>query len=128
MTLTENTIATVLVLLAPVGLIYGWFFCWTRMRHESGNWRNRITVVSLALISLAALAWPIMASLMPRADWGSGVGVGHQVVWVEAWHKPIFRTLLVALALGVLGRPRLILPIAIACVGTALFWLFSTMP
>ena len=128
MTVTENTIATALVLLAPVGLFYGWFFYLTRMRHEPRNWRNGIAVVSLALVSLTALSWPVMALLMPRADWESGAGVGHQVQWVEAWHKPVFRALLLALALGLLGRPRLILPIAIACIGAALFWLFSTMP
>jgi hypothetical protein len=125
---TENMIATVLILLAPVGLLYGWFFYLKRMRHEPRSWRKWITVVSLAVVSSVALLWPVMALLMPRADWGTGAGVGHQVQWVEAWHKPIFRTLLGALVLGLFGRPRLILPITVACVGTGLFWLFSTMP
>ena len=128
MTTTENIFDSVLVLLAPVGLFYGWFFYLARMRHEAFGWRNGITVVSLALVSLVALSWPVMALLVPRADWGSGVGVEHQVHWVEAWHRPVFRTLLAALVLGLFGRPRLILPIAIACIGTALFWLFSTAP
>jgi hypothetical protein len=126
--LKGNFIATVIVLLAPAGLIYGWFHYLTRMREEPACWRNRTTLLSLALVSLVALLWPVMAALVPRADWGSGVGVSHQVEWVEAWHKPIFRTLVVALVLGLVGRPRLIGPIAVACVGTALFWLFSTMP
>ena len=128
MTTTENISDSVLVLLAPVWLLYGWFFYFARMRHEAFGWRNGITVVSLAMVSLAALSWPVMALLVPRADWGSGVGVEHQVRWVDAWHRPAFRTLLAALILGLLGGPRLILPIAVACVGTALFWLFSTMP
>jgi hypothetical protein len=116
------------VFLAPVGLIYSWHFYLTQMRKESTGWRNRVTLLSLALVSLAALLWPVMALLMPRADWGSGVGVDHQVQWVESWHRPIFRTLLVAFFLCLFGRPRLIAPIAIACFGTALFWLFSTAP
>jgi len=47
----ENAIGTVLVLLAPIGLLYGWFSYFTKMRHQSRDWRNRITVVSLAVVS-----------------------------------------------------------------------------
>jgi len=85
-------------------------------------------MLSLALASLAVLLWPVMVMLMPRADWGSGVGVDRQFQWVESWHRPIFRSLLVALLLCLFGRPRLMAPIAIACIGTAVFWLLSTAP
>ena len=128
MTAAENIVATVVILLAPIGLVYGWIFYWTRMRHEARSWRTWITVVSLALASLAVLSWPVMALLAPKANWGTYAGVRNQVAWVEAWHKPIFRTLLAALVLCLFGRPRLILPIAVGCIGTAMFWLFSTMP
>ena len=117
-----------LVLLAPAGFIYSWHFYFTQMRREPTGWRNRVTMLSLALASLAALLWPVMMMLMPRADWGSGVGVDRQFQWVESWHRPILRSLLVALLLCLFGRPRLIAPIAIACVGTAVFWLLSTAP
>ena len=69
----------VVVLLAPVGLIYSWHFYLTQMNRESAGWRNRVTLLSLALVSLVTLLWPVMFMLMPRADWGSGLGVGHQV-------------------------------------------------
>ena len=111
--LVEMTI----VFLAPVALIYSWHFYFTQMRKEPTAWRNRVTLLSLALVSLTALLWPAMLMFMPRADWGSGVGVDHQVQWIESWHRPIFRTLLVASLLCLFGRPRLIAPIAIACVG-----------
>lgn len=124
----ENTIAVVIVLLVPVALLYCWFFYWTRMRLGPPTWRSRATLVSLTLLSLVVLLWPAMALLMPRADWGSGLGVSHQAEWVEAWHRPILRTLLVALIVGLFGRPRLILPIGVACVGAAIFWVTSTMP
>jgi hypothetical protein len=124
----ENTIATVLILLAPLGLLYGWFFYLKRMRREPRSWRSLISVVSLSLVSIAVLLWPAMALLTPQADWGTGVGVGHQVQWVEACERAAFRTLLAALVLSLFGRPRLILPIAVACVGSALFWNFSTIP
>jgi tetratricopeptide (TPR) repeat protein len=63
---------------------------------------------SLALASLAVLLWPVMVMLMPRADWGSGVGLGRQFQWVESWHRPILRSLLAALLLCLFGRRRLI--------------------
>jgi hypothetical protein len=123
-----NAVVVVVVLLAAAGLVYSWFFYSTRMKKEQPGWRTRTTLVSLLLVSLVVLLWPVMVVLAPRADWASGGGVGHQIEWIEAWHKPVLRSLLVAFVLGLFGRPRLILPIAVACVGTALFWLASTAP
>ena len=48
--------------------------------------------------------------------------------WVDAWGRAALRILLAALVLSLLGRPRLVLPIVFACVGTALFWIFSNIP
>ena len=121
----ENAISIVLILLAPCALVYGWFFISRRMATEAASWRNRISVLSLSLISFVALLWPVMMGLALRAN-GKGIGVDEQ--WIEAWHKLILRTLLAALILGFLGRPRLILPIAVASIGTAMFWILSTMP
>jgi hypothetical protein len=56
------------------------------------------------------------------------VGVGREVQWADAWERGAVRILLVALILCLFGRPRLILPIAVSCVGAALFWFFSNMP
>ena len=125
---TSQVAEIVLVLLAPVGLIYSWHFYLTQMRKEAASWRNRATLTSLGLVSQTALLWPVMVALLPRADWGSGLGVDHQVQWIESWHRPILRALLIALLLCLFGRPRLIVPVAIACIGTALFWISSTMP
>src|SRR5437773_1529319 len=81
----------VVVLLAPVGLIYSWHFYLTKLTSASGGWRNGVTLLCLALVSLVALPWPVMFMLMPQAGWGSGRGVGHQVAWIESWHRPINR-------------------------------------
>lgn len=64
----------------------------------------------------------------PGADWSSGAGVGHQVAWVYARARAALYALLAALVICFIGRLRLILPIAVACIGTGMFWLFSTMP
>jgi hypothetical protein len=98
------------------------------MRREPSGWRNRVTLLSLTLVSLAVALWPVMLGFVPPADWRSAAEIEHQTQWVEAWHPPVFRTLLVALVLCIFGHPRLIAPIAVTCVATALFWLFSTMP
>jgi hypothetical protein len=121
-----NAVVVVLVLLGAAGLVYSWFFYLAQMKKEPSDWRTRATLVSLLLVSLAVLLWPVMLVLAPRADWGSGAGVGHQIEWVEAWHRPVLRILLVAFVLGLFARPKLILPIAFACVGAALFLLAST--
>jgi hypothetical protein len=124
----ENDIAGVIALLAPVGLIYGWHFYFTRIRHEPAGWRNGISVSSLVLASLGGLLWPTSMIFAPKADWGNYVGVAQQVHFVEAWEKVAVRTLLVALVLCFFGRLRLIAPVVVACLGTTLFWLFSTIP
>ena len=124
----EMDILGLIAPLAPVGLFYSWYFYWNQMRKAPSHWRDRVTLSSLALVSRVSLLWPVMMVLTPRADWGTGVGVAHQVQWVESWHTPILRSLLVAFVLALLGRPRLIGPIAIACIGTAIFGVGSTMP
>jgi len=122
-----NFVATILVLLAPVALIYGWVCYFTPVSDEPFGWRKLATLLSLVLASVVILLWPVMMVLMPEADWQSGIGVGHQVQWVSFWVRAVFRTLVVALVLGLLGRPRLILATVVGCFGTGLLWLFSTM-
>jgi hypothetical protein len=123
----EADIAFFIALLAPIGLIYGWRFYSAKIRLEPAGWRNRISVLSLALASLGALLWPITMIFAPKADWINYVGVARQVDFVEWWEKVAVRTLLVAFVLCFFGRPRLIAPIAVACLGTTLFWAFSTI-
>src|ERR1700688_984846 len=54
----------------------------TQMRKEFTGGRNRVTLLSLGLLSTVVALWPVMAVLMPRADWGNGLGADHQVQWV----------------------------------------------
>ena len=123
-----NVVGAILVFLAPqVSLIYGWVCYFTPQKKEPPSWRGWATLLSLILASLVILLWPVMMVLTPEADWQSGVGVGHQVQWVSFWVRTVFRSLLAALVLGVLGRPRLIFPIVFGCLGSGLLWLFSTM-
>jgi hypothetical protein len=116
-------------MLQQVQALHCGHFHLTQMRKEFTGERNRVTLLSpLGLVSTVVALWPVTEVLMPRADWGNGLGADHQVQWMESWHRPFFRTLVVAFLLCFFGRLRLIAPIAVACVGTALFWLASTMP
>jgi len=123
----ENIIVTVLVILAPVGFAYSWYFYLKRMSWTSSGWRGRVTLGSLVLLSFAILLWPITRITMPAGDWSTYAGVREQVHWVDAGERVASRILLASLALSLFGRPRLILPIVVACVGSGLFWIFSDM-
>lgn len=70
--------------------------------------------------------WLAMMVLMPWAGGAVREWVT-ELHWVYARTRMALYALLVALVLSLFGRPRLILPIAIACLGTGLLWLFSTM-
>jgi hypothetical protein len=69
----ENRIAAVVVLLAPFGLAYGWYFYFARMSKESLRWRGRVTVVALGLVSLAVVMWPIARITAPKMNWQTWV-------------------------------------------------------
>jgi hypothetical protein len=113
-------------LIAPGGWLYGWFFYFTRMRNESPSWRNRATLISLSLVTLAIVLWPVLLALEPEHR--TVESLDHLYEWVNIWTKYVLRTLLVALVVGLFGRPRLILPISLACIGTGLFWIVATAP
>jgi hypothetical protein len=123
----ESVVGACLVLLAPVGSIYGWHFYFTRIWTEPATWRHRISGLSLTLASLGALLWPITMKFAPEADWKGYRGVAQQVAFIDSWERVAIRTLLLGFILCFFGRPRLIAPIAAACVGTAVFWAFSTI-
>jgi hypothetical protein len=122
-----NILGILLILLAPVGLIYAWVCYFTPHREEPIGWRSRATLLSPALASPAIVLWVEMMLRLPGADWRTGAGVGHQVAWMYARTRAAFAVLLLAFVLNMLGRPRLIVPISVACIGTAVLWLVSTM-
>lgn len=119
-------VATILVLLAPVALIYGWVCYFTPASQEPTGWRSKATFLSLALVSLVVLLWLEMMVRMPGADWRNGAEVAHQVRWVGVRLRMAFDGLVAAFILGCVGRPRLIARVVVACVGTAILWVGST--
>jgi hypothetical protein len=123
-----NDILGLVIVLAPVGLIYGWHFYFATIRREPPGWRNRISGLSLLFCSVGVLLWPVAMMLAPKADWRSYEGAPRQLHFVYSWERVVLYGLFATLVLCFFGRPRLIVPIAVGCIGTALFWLGSTMP
>jgi len=122
-----NLIVGLVILLTPIALIYCWYFYFTRMVKEAGGWRSKVTLLSLVMVSIVLILWLPMMMLTPEADWKTGAGVAHQVQWVSNRLRTALYTLVGTFVICFLGRPRLIVPTAIACVGTALLWVSSTM-
>jgi hypothetical protein len=60
------------------------------------------------------------------AFWGSDFGL--QIQTAQTWTKVSVRICALSLVLSFFGRLRLIVPVACACVGTAVFWVMSTIP
>ena len=94
------------------------------IRRVKARWRGRVSLWWFAGGYVVA----VTMLYMPGADWRRGAGVAHQIGWEYARARVALYGLLVALVFCLFGRPRLILPIAVACIGTGLFWLFSTIP
>jgi hypothetical protein len=101
--------------------VYSWFVVLKMRSDKSFRWRDRISLLALVIASGAVL----LRFVMP-AFWGSDFG--EQVRAAEAWSKVSVRMCAVALVLVFAGRPRFIVPLVVACLATAGFWVMSTIP
>jgi hypothetical protein len=101
------------------GLFYAWLYYLRSLRKEAFPIRNRCTLISLVLVLLALILWPISLIFAPK-DFLSAVHYGD--VWVNFVIMPIC---VAAAVISLIGRPRVIIPILIACLGTVLFWAVS---
>ena len=110
-----------------LGFGYSWYFLYTSYRQGRLRWREWVSPVALGLASLAAASWFGMAALMPSVNWATGSGVERQINFANKWAAVVMVACSVAFVLGLVGRPRLVVPIALACLGTATFFILSTM-
>jgi hypothetical protein len=111
---------TVFLILGLCCFLYAWFVLLKRSTESSVTWRERISLVAMMVTSVALCLRFVMPAFMPAADWQTGVGVDAQVHSAAIWTKVGARSATVALLLGLIGRPRLIAPIGIACLSTVL--------
>jgi hypothetical protein len=119
---------TLFLILGLCCFLYAWFLLLKRSTEPSVTWRERISLAAMIVASIALCLRFVMPAFIPAADWGTGAGVGAQVHAAAVWTKVGARSATVALLLGLIGRPRLIAPIAVACLSIVLFWVMSTVP
>jgi hypothetical protein len=127
----STSLQVALLTFMVVGLlcfVYSWFSLLKMLPDKSFRWRGRISLLALSMISVAVCLRFVIPAFWPAADWSSGIGVGEQVHFADLWTKICVRTCAGALLLALIGRPRFIVPIAVASVATATFWVMSTIP
>ena len=119
---------TVFLIAGLCCFIYAWFYLLKRSTETPVAWRERISLAAMIVASIALCLRFVMPAFLPSADWGTGVGVAAQVHSAAVWTKVGARSATVGLLLGLIGRPRLIVPISIASLSIVLFWVESTVP
>jgi uncharacterized membrane protein len=100
---------------------YSWFVLLKKSHDKSFRWRDRVSVLALLVLAGAVL----LRFVMP-VFWGSDFS--REVHTAQACTRVSVRGCAVALLLGLAGRPRLILPVVVASLATASFWVMSTIP
>ena len=113
------------VILTPFAWAAAWVFALRAILKEPKSWRNRVSLGSLALLTLLGLLWLPVAVYSSRTGSPTGAGFAARMKNVQDWSGVAARGCAVPLVLSFFGRPRLIAPIVIACIGTALFWFFT---
>ena len=115
---------------APIfGLIalFAWIWGWVKYVQAPGDsgWRARASLLGLSAPALSFAVWVVGLLLAWRLGWPASESdplIRHLTtiggVWIPA----------LGMSVGLAGRPRLILAIVPASIGTVLFWFTTTLP
>ena len=89
---------------------------------DRNNWRTRTSSVALAIATVAGLLFlPVMMMV------GRHPGM-QNVRTLDAYAATSVVVCGVALVVSFFGKPKLIVPIVLTCLGTASFWIAATIP
>lgn len=111
------------MILAPFAWGTGWWFGLKAITQDPNSWRNRASIFSLGIVTAAGLLW------LPAAFYAAHSGrTSEHLRTIDLWSGVAILICAVALILSLFGRPRLILPIAVAALGTSCFWIGTTIP
>ena len=113
-------IVNIIVFASPIALLWGWarYF---RLRQAS-DWHLRASAIGLAAPLVSIGLWVVMLVVALANEWHTSNSVVHRLITVGMWIP------LVGMLVGFVGRPRLILAIVPASIGTVLFWFGTTLP
>ena len=117
-----------LILITPVAWISAWWFLIGAYKREPRRWRIRLSFTSLALLTIAGLLFIPIAIYNSGVDWKSGEGIETHMRHTLLATAVAIRICGAALLLSLFGKPKLVALIVVACIGTALFWVVSTIP
>ena len=123
--MTPSYFEYALIFAAPVAWISAWWFLITGQEREPRDWRNRVSFVSLSLLTVAGLLFIPIRIYNSGANWRTAGGFDTHLRHTLAAAAIAIRTCGAALLLSFFGKPKLIALIAIGCVGTWLLWAIS---
>ena len=110
----RQSVISIHTVLAPIFLVWGWVQYLRVPNHSS--WRSHASVVGLSVPLLSVILGLVDRMLAHPVIGANSFTLAPRLSPVVVW-LPI-----VGMVVGLAGRPRLILPIVWASIGTVLFW------
>ncbi len=117
------TVAPIFGLIALLVWIWGWVK-YLQAPNNAG-WRARASLVGLSAPALSVAVWIIVLLLAWRVGWPASKAdplIQHLTTFGGLWIPAL------GMVVGIAGRPRLVLAIVPASIGTVLFWFTTTLP
>jgi hypothetical protein len=112
----------ILIILTPFAWGTACWFSFKATAQDRKSWRNRLSLVALSIVTLVGLLW-LPAGFIAARDPGTG-----KFRIIDEWTAVAEVICGCALILSLFGRPKLIIPIALTCLGAGAFWIGTTIP
>jgi hypothetical protein len=111
----------------PVSIIYFWYYFLKRTLLTKRSWRDYMSVAATFLITIVAIAWiPCITYL--RSEYIGRGGLNWKVYEaLGQFLRPAILTIVLSILFGVVGRPRLIIPLMVGSLGTFCWWVLSIL-
>ena len=110
---------------APVACFLAWWLLIAAYKQEPPSWRNRISFLSLVLLTITILLFVPIRMYNSGAGWKTALGFDTHMRHTLLAAAIAIRTCAVAFIVSVFGKPKLIALIVIACIGTWMLWAIS---
>ena len=111
----------ILIGLAPFAWFASWWFGLKALERDK-NWRTRLSIAALSIVTIAAALW------FPAGLYASKHSISGNARTIDEFTAVAVLTCGFALILSLFGRPKLIVPIVVTCLGAASWWFGTTIP
>jgi hypothetical protein len=113
-------IVMAVALVSPLALLWGWVkFLKIPTRTD---WRSRASLVGISAPLLSIALWPFALLMARSMGWGTSSSTIQHLSTIGVW-IPVIGT-----AIGLAGRPLLLLAIIPGSFGAVFFWFATTLP